>query len=185
VAVGDFTGDGIQDLAFTNFTFGTVSVLLGNGDGTFGAAQAYTAGYSAYAVAVGDFNGDGLPDLAVGDLSGGTVTVLLNAADGASGRPITTAPHHRPNPRPTIPGQPIVSFLVVPEATHAPAPLSPTGRDQPTFVVSPQPASAGTAPREQSLTPHLHVLQAATRSAADAAFAGWADPLADGLITDG
>src|SRR5262249_15589416 len=44
VAVGDFNGDGIPDLAAANLTGGTVSVLLGHGDGTFGAAVNYAAG---------------------------------------------------------------------------------------------------------------------------------------------
>ena len=42
-----------------------VSVLLGNGDGTFQAAVNYAAGATPTSVAVGDFNGDGKPDLAV------------------------------------------------------------------------------------------------------------------------
>ena len=42
-----------------------MSVLLGNGDGTFQAAVNYAVGNAPYSVAVGDFNGDGKPDLAV------------------------------------------------------------------------------------------------------------------------
>jgi len=41
-----------------------VSVLLGNGDGTFGTSVAYPAGADAFFVAVADFNGDGKADLA-------------------------------------------------------------------------------------------------------------------------
>jgi hypothetical protein len=54
-----------------------VSILLGNGDGTFQPTQGYLAGDSY--LAVGDFNGDGFPDLAV--TNGDGVVVLLNAAD--------------------------------------------------------------------------------------------------------
>jgi hypothetical protein len=83
VAVGDFNGDGKQDLAVANKgnipDNGSVSVLLGKGDGTFLPAQTYAAGSYAYAVAVGDFNGDGIPDLAV---AAATVRVLLGKGDG-------------------------------------------------------------------------------------------------------
>jgi len=57
---------------------GTVSILLGNGDGTFRAAQNFLAGGSPGSLAVGDFNGDGLPDVAVN--AGGGVAILLNTA---------------------------------------------------------------------------------------------------------
>jgi hypothetical protein len=60
-----------------------VSVLLGNGDGTFQAAavQKYVVP-GAFYLAVGDLNGDGFPDIAAIINSGnGTVTVLINAAD--------------------------------------------------------------------------------------------------------
>jgi Bacterial Ig-like domain (group 3)/FG-GAP-like repeat/Beta-propeller repeat/FG-GAP repeat len=79
VAVGDFNGDGKADLAIANESSGSVSILLGKGDGTFQPAVNYTTN-SAYSVAVGDFNGDGKPDLAVGAYS--QVAVLLGNGDG-------------------------------------------------------------------------------------------------------
>src|SRR5262245_39911674 len=86
VAVGDFNGDGRQDLAVANATSsGTVSVLLGKGDGTFQLAKNSAAGSLPASVAVGDFDGDGKQDLAVAnDSSGnsGTVSVLLGKGDG-------------------------------------------------------------------------------------------------------
>src|SRR5437879_6335637 len=70
VAVGDFNRDGVLDLAVANRDSGdigrdTVSVLLGNGDGTFQAPASFAVGNGAASVVVGDFNGDGVPDLAL------------------------------------------------------------------------------------------------------------------------
>jgi hypothetical protein len=92
VAVGDFTGDGRLDLAVANAGDSQgrgqgVSVLLGNGDGTFQAARTFDAGTQPRSVAVGDFNGDGPLDLAVADAGdsqgrGQGVSVLLGNGDG-------------------------------------------------------------------------------------------------------
>jgi hypothetical protein len=96
VAVGDFNGDGKPDLAvvnqcpLNNCDAGDVSVLLGNGDGTFQAAQNYsTGGYEAFAVAVADVNNDGKADLIVANgcrsanqCKNGVVGVLLGNGDG-------------------------------------------------------------------------------------------------------
>ncbi|MHB8646298.1 MAG: FG-GAP repeat domain-containing protein [Thermomicrobiales bacterium] len=67
IGVGDFNGDGKPDLVGTYFDKGhglfSVSTLLGNGDGTFGAGAGAFAGALA-SVVVADFNGDGTPDIA-------------------------------------------------------------------------------------------------------------------------
>ena len=85
IAVGDFNGDGITDLAVTNNngnpTEGTVTILLGNGDGTFRAAASTASGVYPWGIVAGDFNGDGNSDLAVANLYG-TVTILLGNGDG-------------------------------------------------------------------------------------------------------
>src|SRR5262245_23933809 len=59
VAVGDFNADGKLDLAVAKGFSANVSVLLGNGNGTFQAAVNYAAGVFASSVAVGDVNLDG------------------------------------------------------------------------------------------------------------------------------
>ena len=80
VTLGDFNGDGNADIATANQR-GTVSVLLGNGDGTFQAAENYPTNGESESVAVGDFNGDGKEDLVVANLRSG-VSVLLGNGDG-------------------------------------------------------------------------------------------------------
>jgi hypothetical protein len=102
VAAGDVNGDGKPDLLVTNLCAGTsycgngivrdgsVGVLLGNGDGTFQAAESYdSGGYESYSLAVGDVNGDGKPDLLVADVcasssncANGVVKVMLGKGDG-------------------------------------------------------------------------------------------------------
>jgi hypothetical protein len=79
--VGDFNGDGKLDLAVANFDENTVTILLGNGDGTFAPAASPPA-TAGPALVVGDFNGDGKLDLAVTGRGNSTVTILLGNGDG-------------------------------------------------------------------------------------------------------
>ncbi len=81
VAVGDFNQDGNLDLVATNFGANTVSVLLGNGDGTFRAPMSFGIGSNPDTVRVGDFNGDGYPDLVVNNFGSSSVSVLRNDAN--------------------------------------------------------------------------------------------------------
>src|SRR5271157_4918191 len=98
VAVGDFNKDGKPDLAIagdcglsTCSQPGNVSVLLGNGDGSFQSAATYAVGYSPSSIVAGDVNGDGKLDLAVANACGkhsscqshGTATVLIGDGKGA------------------------------------------------------------------------------------------------------
>ncbi|MGC2422757.1 MAG: FG-GAP-like repeat-containing protein [Nitrospirota bacterium] len=82
VAVGDFNGDGKLDLSVTNYNDNTVSILLGNGDGTFLIFNSNTTGNYPTSVTVGDFNGDGKLDLAVANYGSNTVSILLGNGDG-------------------------------------------------------------------------------------------------------
>jgi hypothetical protein len=70
--------DGNADRAVAFQSSDGISVLLGNGDGTFAADVHYTTGPGPDSLAVGDFNLDGRPDLAVANYSG-SVSVLLGS----------------------------------------------------------------------------------------------------------
>jgi hypothetical protein len=93
VTLADLNGDSKLDIITADYGGGSVSVLLGNGDGTFQPAQIFAAGSNASTVVVGDFNGDNIPDLAVGHFSGSgittsTVSILLGNGDGTFQAPV-------------------------------------------------------------------------------------------------
>jgi len=85
VTTGDFNGDLILDLATANNSSNTVSVLLGNGTGSFSAATNFGVGNGPRAVTTGDFNGDGKLDLATANSNENTVSVLLGDGTGGFG----------------------------------------------------------------------------------------------------
>jgi hypothetical protein len=89
VAVADVNGDGRPDLVVANKYSGSVSVLLGNGNGTFQAAQNFSVGTGPVAVAVADVNGDGHPDLITANYFSNSVSVLLGNGDGTFGSAVT------------------------------------------------------------------------------------------------
>jgi uncharacterized repeat protein (TIGR01451 family) len=96
VITGDFNGDGKLDLAVFNTGSNTVSILLGNGDGTFQTAKSVPAGVNPSSLALGDFNGDGKLDIAVFvaanayNAVSGQIVILLGNGDGTFEAPVVT-----------------------------------------------------------------------------------------------
>src|SRR5439155_471507 len=92
VALGDFNRDGLVDLVVTNygtadyyndtFVLSMVSVLLGNGDGTFQAAGTIAVGSAPWKIVVGDFDGDHNPDLAVTSHWSDIISIVRGNGDG-------------------------------------------------------------------------------------------------------
>jgi hypothetical protein len=99
VATGDLNADGNLDIVTVNQGSNDISVLLGNGDGTFQAAVTYSVlnlNAQPIFVEVGDFNGDGKPDIFVVSESSSAVaiavvSVLLGNGDGTFQPQIVTA----------------------------------------------------------------------------------------------
>lgn len=97
IAVGDFDTDGEQDIVVTNSGTDQVSLLLGNGKGTFANPKTFSVssngkspveGYIPTGIAVDDFNGDGHEDLAIHNIGTSTVAVLFGDGKGNFGKPL-------------------------------------------------------------------------------------------------
>ena len=95
IAAGDFNGDQIPDLLTVNTSFdgqGSISVLFGNGDGTFqGPVVTPRPPGALRSPVVADFNGDGILDVAAVSPSGNAVSVFLGNGDGTFQAPLNFA----------------------------------------------------------------------------------------------
>lgn len=90
MAVADLRSDGKLDLVVGNSS--TISVLLGNGDGTFAPAVTYAGGSIANSLAIMDMNGDGTLDIVAGDSN--VISVFLGNGNGTFQAAIVTTMAH-------------------------------------------------------------------------------------------
>ncbi|MCL5036085.1 MAG: FG-GAP-like repeat-containing protein [Chloroflexi bacterium] len=88
-SIADFDGDGKPDIAIANAgvnksrdTYGSVSIFINYGNGTFKPRLDYAAGNTPRWISAGDLNGDMIPDLAVANWDSDNVSILLNKGDG-------------------------------------------------------------------------------------------------------
>jgi hypothetical protein len=82
LAVADVNGDGVGDVLTANADSDDISVLLGQGDGTFVAQQRLRVGNGPLAIAVADVNGDGWGDVLTANADSDDISVLLGRGDG-------------------------------------------------------------------------------------------------------
>ena len=88
ITINDFNNDGKLDLATANQYLYSLTVFLGNGDGTFKGPDIYNVDYP-YSIISADFNKDGKVDLANTNWGGGSVSVLLGNGDGTFINPVS------------------------------------------------------------------------------------------------
>ncbi len=83
VAAGDFNGDGILDIAVNYQSTNTLSIGLGNGDGTFQAAISIIGSDTDYtSLTVGDLNGDGILDIVSSDYNNNRISIFVGNGNG-------------------------------------------------------------------------------------------------------
>jgi hypothetical protein len=151
---GDFNNDGILDLAVANAEDSTISILLGNGDGTFTAAigSPVNAGIGSFPffLAVGYFNRDGYADLAVVNGQDNSVSILLGNEEGGF-TPAAGSPIHFPNAPGLCPivtadfnGDGIIDLAVADFSTNTVYIL--LGNGDGTFLFPSQPIGVGANP---------------------------------------
>ena len=88
----DFDLDGHADLCTANIIGGNVSILIGEGDGSYGGTQTLGTGNAPRGITTLDFDGDGDLDIASTNYSSSNVTLLRNQGDGTFDPPTTIQP---------------------------------------------------------------------------------------------
>jgi hypothetical protein len=93
VALRDFDGDGKLDMVVANpgggTGMGSLTIALGNGDGTFKTPSSMTIPVGSTGIAVGDLNQDGKLDLAISHGAQGTVSYLAGSTNGTFAAPLS------------------------------------------------------------------------------------------------
>jgi hypothetical protein len=120
--VGDFFGDGKLSVAVTSGA-GTLTVLRGNGDGTFQAPIDYLVGAHAAqfgGVVAADFTGNGKLDLAVTNFESENVSVLLNTSPAPTAGSDATTTTLSSDVSTAVSGQPILLTATVKSAAGTP-----------------------------------------------------------------
>jgi hypothetical protein len=184
IVLADFTADGNLDVATANFDDNNVSVLLGNGDGSFQTGQAYGVGNYPTCLAAGDFNGDGFPDLVTANFYSDTVSVLLNAADWGGGSPASRQHQGRPGFNQDIASlrpEPSLAVGSLDQEAHALAQPIGTFTGRPPQSVPQGSMAADSAGPSEPESQSMPTSVATLRHAADALVEEWIDPVADVL----
>ncbi|HSD01149.1 MAG TPA: VCBS repeat-containing protein, partial [Gaiellales bacterium] len=88
LVAADVNGDGKQDFVTADYYANRVSVLRGNGDGTFRPPVEYSTGRHPYMVVARDLDGDGKPEIVAANDDSNTISVLANRGDGTFRPPV-------------------------------------------------------------------------------------------------
>lgn len=96
VSTGDFNQDGVTDIITTNIGNNTLSLLFGNGDGTFRPQVTLPSCREPRSLAVHDYNRDGLPDIAVACAGSNQVSILFGHKEGMFGVGPSYSMHRTP-----------------------------------------------------------------------------------------
>ena len=88
----DFNFDGLADLCTADIQSDTISILLGNGDGTYQAAQMLDAGDAPRGITTLDVDGDGDIDIVSTNAASSNAMIWLNNGNGIFNAPITVQP---------------------------------------------------------------------------------------------